>query len=420
MDEATTTGSQADEVPATAGTGPPDGRVAGVAQGPLGPGLVESVLRQNAGWVRALLILSVVALGFVVLGFLAAYFKDYFHIILIIFLAWLLAFLLNPAVDFLGRRLHRLPRPLAVIGVLVPILLVGALIAVRVLVSVAESIVALAKALPTLGANPPSFLADVQAWLDSIGVKVDVSGAFQTFVHGALDALVHFAANAAVGIVGSFGLFIDGLMIVTLAVFMVIDKDRILGVGLDLLPPSRREEALMFRKTVGFAFAGFIRAQLALGAIYGVWALIVCLLLGIPYAPAAAFLAGAIMAIPIYGPYVSWLPPVLIALVSKQDVALVTAALMLVGWFIDENILAPLVRAGAVDLHPIVVTVAFLIGAQMAGAIGALVAIPVAAIITSFFFYYLDRYRAQRGWSAVEATTPGAGLAPEPGMEVPT
>jgi predicted PurR-regulated permease PerM len=104
------------------------------------------------------------------------------------------------------------------------------------------------------------------------------------------------------------------------------------------------------------------------------------------------------MAIPIYGPYVSWLPPVLVALLVSPELALPVAALMLVGWFIDENILAPLVRAGALELHPIVVTFAFLLGAQLAGAIGAIIAIPMAAVVQAFLVESFARYRAERGW----------------------
>ena len=54
---------------------------------------------------------------------------------------------------------------------------------------------------------------------------------------------------------------------------------------------------------------------------------------------------------------------------------------MLVGWFINMNILAPLVRSGLLQVHPIVVTFAFLLGAQLAGPIGAIVAIPAAAVV---------------------------------------
>ena len=142
-------------------------------------------------------------------------------------------------------------------------------------------------------------------------------------------------------------------------------------LGLDLTPPDKREDALLFRRSVGAAFAGFIRSQLVLGALYGLWAFVVSFCSGCRSAPATAFLSGLIMAIPIYGPYVSWLPPVLVALLFEPDVAFLVAIVMLVGWFIDENILAPLVRAGALELHPIVVTFAFLLGAQLAGAIGA-------------------------------------------------
>ena len=63
----------------------------------------------------------------------------------------------------------------------------------------------------------------------------------------------------------------------------------------------------------------FIRSQLVLGALYGIWAFLVSLLFGLPFGPATAFLSGLIMAIPIYGPYVSWLPPVLVALWSDPS-----------------------------------------------------------------------------------------------------
>ena len=102
----------------------------------------------------------------------------------------------------------------------------------------------------------------------------------------------------------------------------------------------------------------------------------------------------------------SWLPPVLVARLVRPEIALVIAVAMLVGWFIDENILAPLVRAGALQLHPIVVTFAFLLGAQLAGAIGAIVAIPLAAVIQAFAVKYFERYRTERGWP-----DPGVDLA---------
>ena len=152
-----------------------------------------------------------------------------------------------------------------------------------------------------------------------------------------------------------------------------------------------------------------------MGLSYGAWAFVVSVVFGLPFAPATAFLAGLIMAIPIYGPYVSWLPPVFVALLVRPEVALIVAIVMLVGWFIDENILAPLVRADSLQLHPIVVTFAFLLGAQLAGAIGAIVAIPLAAVVQAFAVKYFERYRTQRGWPAA-GTDPPVAQPPPPGV----
>ena len=242
---------------------------------------------------------------------------------------------------------------------------------------------------------------------------------------GILAGASGFAVTALGGALSAVGTLVDSIIVLSLAVFMAIDRDGILRLGLDLTPPDRREDALMFRRSVGSAAAGFIRSQLILGALYGVWAFVVSVVFGLPFAPATAFLVGLIMAIPIYGPYVSWLPPVFVALLVRPEIALVVAIVMLVGWFIDENILAPLVRADSLQLHPIIVTFAFLLGAQLAGAIGAIVAIPLAAVVQAFAVKYFERYRMQRGWPpmgaepSVPAPAPSAvaGDVPEAGAD---
>jgi predicted PurR-regulated permease PerM len=378
-------------------TGPADpDALAGVAGG----SRLGAVLERRAPVVEALLVLSTIVVAFVVLGFLASYFQDYFRIILIFFFAWLLAFLISPVADFLQRRLRRLPRPVAVIAVIVPVIVVTAVVVARIVVEAAASFASLAGALPGLVVQPPPILNDLQAWFAARGIDVDVVGTFQSIVVKALEGLVGFVGAVFTGLVGSIGTFIDAIVVISLAVFMAIDRDRLLRFGLDVTPPDRRAEVMLFRRSIGSAFAGFIRSQLALGALYAVWAFLVSLVFGLPYGLATALLSGLIMAIPIYGPYVSWLPPVLVALLVQPESTVIVAVAMLIGWFIDENILAPLVRAGALELHPIVVTFAFLLGAELAGAIGALVAIPLAAVVQAFFQYYFARYRAARGWPA--------------------
>lgn len=382
-------------------------RSASVASEPRSDRL-HRVLDRRAEWIEALIILTTLAAGFVVLGFLARYFENYFRIILMFFFAWLLAFLISPVADWLQRRLTRLPRPIAVIAVLIPIIGIGAIVIVKVVASLAESFVGLAGALPDFAANPPSFLNDLQSWFDSQGIQVDVLGTFQAILADVVKGLVDLMVGLFGGLLSAAGTIVDAIIVVSLAVFMAIDRDKIMRVGLDLTPPEKRDDVMLFRRSVGSAAAGFLRSQIVLGGLYGIWAFLVSFLFGLPFGPATAFLAGLIMAIPIYGPYISWLPPVVVAVLVRPEVAILVAILMLVGWFIDENVLAPVVRAGALELHPIVVTFAFLLGAELAGAIGAIVAIPLAAVIQAFVVKYIEQYRMTRGWASVDDPVPVA------------
>src|SRR6478736_8491661 len=93
-------------------------------------GRLRDALERRADWVEALIVLTTIAVAFLVLGYLASYFKDYFHLILIFFLAWLLAFLISPVADWLQRRLTRLPRSIAVVAVIVPVILIGGVVIV--------------------------------------------------------------------------------------------------------------------------------------------------------------------------------------------------------------------------------------------------------------------------------------------------
>ena len=214
------------------------------------------------------------------------------------------------------------------------------------------------------------------------------------------------------GVVAAVGTFVDAIVIVSLAVFMAIDRDAILKLGLDLTPPDKRADVLMFRRSVGAAFAGFIRSQLVLGALFGVWAFLVSLLFGLPFTPAIGTTAGRTWRSDLWAlRVVAAAGPRGVAVPARRGGGRCPRHARRL--FIDENILAPLVRAGALQLHPIVITFAFLLGAQLAGAIGALIAIPLAAVVQAFVVKYLEQYRAARGW-------PGPDETPEPPAEPPS
>jgi predicted PurR-regulated permease PerM len=112
---------------------------------------------------------------------------------------------------------------------------------------------------------------------------------------------------------------------------------------------------------------------------------------GLEFLPASAALSGVLQAIPFFGPFFSWIPPVLVAVLTKPEALIPTLVIMGIGWFVVSNIITPRVMAHAVGIHPIVVLVSVLVGAKIAGIAGAIFAVPFAAILASFFQHYLAR-----------------------------
>lgn len=342
-------------------------------------------------WLDVLLPLATVAVILVVIDQLARLLSAFSDILLIFFLAWLLAFILSPVVSFLERIVPNLPRTIAVI------LVYGALLAVLVGLSLlaaanlAGSVTNLIAELPTFENRLPELIAPWQTGLDRLGLHIDLLalsrqlianlGSFALDVQGPLQGLA----------VASLGIFANLLFVITLSLFIVADRDRLEALFIRLIPPAHAEEARLFETSVSRSFGGFLRGQAAIGGLYGLWALIVHVVLGLDFAPVSAASAGALMAIPFFGPFASWAPPVLVALFAKPDALVLTFALMWAGWLVVMNVAVPKLMSGAVGVSPLVVLASLLVGAKVAGIPGIIFGLPVAAVISAFFSYYLDR-----------------------------
>ena len=118
--------------------------------------------------------------------------------------------------------------------------------------------------------------------------------------------------------------------------------------------------------------------------------------MGLPLAALTSTASGILQAIPFFGPFLSWAPPVIVALLLKPEALVPTIILMLIGWIIVMNVLQPRIMQGAVGIHPIVVLGSVLIGSRLAGVPGAIFGIPIAAVVSAFFFNFLHRSTGDR------------------------
>jgi predicted PurR-regulated permease PerM len=340
--------------------------------------------------VGAILVLATIVLFALAISFIASAIGFFSDILLAFFLAWLLAFIISPVVARLAALIPRLPRVVATVIVYTAIVIGLVVLGLVIAQALANSISQFIESLPQIRADIDTIVAPFQTWLNSIGLsQVDVAGQALALLDNLDDiaaGLIEPLQSIAVASIGAIGLT---LIIFFLSIYMVIDRDQILAFLFRLVPPTYAEEAHLLQRSVARSFGGFLRGQALMGFTYFLIALFADLLLGLPLAALTSVTAGILMAIPFFGPFVSWTPPVIVALVFQPAAAIPALVIMIIGWFIVMNVLQPRIMQGAVGIHPIVVLMSVLIGFRIAGIPGAIFGIPVAAVASAFFFHYL-------------------------------
>ena len=347
--------------------------------------------------VNALLVLGVIALFFIVIGLVAQGFFFFGDIFLTFFLAWLLAFIISPIVARLMGLDPRLPRALAAVIVYTLVVVILVVMVIAAAGALATSTSQFVASIPDIRANLPTILAPWQDLLISVGLgQVDL-------VAQANDALANLDQLAAALVeplqqvaVASLGAIGTMLIVFFLSIYMVVDRDQIVSFLFRLVPPTYAEEALLLQTSVSRSFGGFLRGQALMGVVYFLVAVATNLILGLPLAALTSVSAGVLQAIPFFGPFLSWAPPVVVALVLQPSAALPALVLMIIGWIVVMNVLQPRIMQDAVGIHPIVVLGSVLIGSRIAGIPGAIFGIPIAAVVSAFFFQFRHRASSDR------------------------
>jgi predicted PurR-regulated permease PerM len=199
-------------------------------------------------------------------------------------------------------------------------------------------------------------------------------------------------------IVGVGGGLVALLAILAMAFYYLMEKALLRRLVLQELRPESRVRVARIWDFAEAKIGGWLRGQLTLCLIIGVTATIGYGIMGIQFWPLLGLWAGITEIIPILGPWIGGVPAVLIALTMGWEKALQVAVFIVLLQFTENTILVPRVMKGAVGLTPLTVFVAILAGTQFYGPLGALLAIPIAALVQVLLTEYLDvRRGTQRG-----------------------
>lgn len=353
--------------------------------------MMARFIESEGRWIRALLILATLTVALVFAGLAAnvvLYFSD---IILILVMAWVFAFVLSPVIGGIKRILPLAPRSLVVVTVYAGLFLVLGVFGLVIATELATSIVNFTEELPALQERLPQILGEWQDRLAVLGLHVDLVVVANETLDGIAESAGQFVGPLQQLALASLGMLGNLMFMIFLSLFIVIDKDRLLGFVNQVTPPRFAGEVRLFQTSVAASFGGFIRGQALQGLVYGAIAATGSVILDIDYIPLTTALVAILQFIPFFGPFVSWAPPVAAAILTQPDAVIPITIIMAAGWFLTMNIVQPRVMASSVGIHPVVVLVSVLIGLRIQGVVGAIFAIPVAAVISAFFFHYLNR-----------------------------
>ena len=193
-------------------------------------------------------------------------------------------------------------------------------------------------------------------------------------------------------VVGLVSGVLDVLMILLLALYLTTDGPRIGRYLLAFFPPDRHEQAIRVTSRISVRLGGWVSGQLILCLIIGFLSWLGLTIIGVPYAVVLALVAGVMEAVPNVGPIIAAIPAIMVAALYSPFQALLTALLYIVIQQLENYVIVPRVMSRAVELHPLAVLLALMVGGELMGVLGAVLAVPVTAAISVI----VDEIRSER------------------------
>lgn len=316
-------------------------------------------------WLAAGIVALLIAIGIVLLKAM--------YVVILFFIAIIFAEGIRPVVDWLQRR--RVPRPLGVLLTYLGILLVLVGLAYLLVQPVVAQITRLSTQLPQYTARVQDFLSRFQQLVGNnpqIGQALNQAGGFVQEIAAFLLQIPLLIGTVLFGIV----------IVATIAFFWLTGIEQLQPFVVGLFPRHLQAETAGVIGEMGRKIGGYLRGVVFNSFVIGILSGVAVYFLHVPYPLLLGILAGMTESIPYFGPWISGGVAALVALIT---VGPLTAVLVVVAYIViqqvEGNVLVPLVMMRAVELNPLTVVIAVLLGTELLGIIGGILAVPAAVVV---------------------------------------
>lgn len=295
--------------------------------------------------------------------------------LLLVFIAIFLAVALGPGVGFFRRR--GVPHGLSIL--LVYVLITAGIVGVGLLI-----VPPVVKQVDQLSKDIPGYLSDLRdnKQFRKYDDKYHISAKLNEQARK-LPSHLGDAAGALQSItVGVFGALVQLVTVLTMTFFLLLDGERIAGFLLRIRGPAREERNRRIAGEIYRSTAGYVAGNLLISLLAGLTAYLALTILDVPFAVPLAVLMAFLDLIPLVGATLGGVTIAIVTLFNNFPTStIVWVIIFIVYQQVENNVLQPVVYRRTVNVAPLAVIVAILIGGSLLGILGALVAIPIAATI---------------------------------------
>jgi len=330
--------------------------------------------RQLIAWTIAMTALAVTIVA-------ALYFA--LDALILMYVSGLVAIGFGPVVRAIERQRlvpvggKRMPRWLAILAVYVAI--VGAVVAVAAMI------------VPPLIEQAQQLWRDLPSWIDRAQNALIERGlisrriTFEEAVQGAPGDSTSAASSAVGTVATALGTLAGGIVgfvtVLILAFYLLLEGATLFAAFSRLFPHERRAEVLHAGREISAKVSAWMTGQLILGGTIGATSAIALYLLGVPYFYVLALVSALGELIPVVGPILAAVPAIAVAFTVSPRTALWVALFFVGQQQVENHLLVPKIMERKVGVSAVVVIVALLIGSSLFGVLGAILAIPTAAIL---------------------------------------
>ena len=343
------------------------------------------------------ILISIICIG-IILWATGTIMGQFLHAIVILLLGMAVAFLVTPLVNLMNRYI---PRVLATIIAYILVLAALGALSYAIVFSLIQQVLTFQTTVVNFFNALPTQFASVQKALVENGIpQSNITDALNQVRGQATSFAAALASNVLNIALIVTNTFIDVLLVVVISFYLTLDGKRIRNSIMSIVPTAWMKHAELFEDSLNRVVGNYIRGQLTLAAIIGILAGVGCAFLGLSsYALIIGVLAFLFETIPMVGPALASIPAILLSLLLPSPFPRTFGIIIyfLAIQMVESNILGPRIVGHAVGLHPVASLLALIIGAQLFGAFGALLATPIVA---ATWVVIASLYRSARGESA--------------------